>query len=160
MFNAGVFAKPMRRRLPGAVGLIGKADMSDHNTTNAKKIKALRQLYLQRLYELSRGNELQVVAYAVIGRDLGWGDETSDKVTAYLKNEGLIDFPAFGKVNITHKGVKQIEKALSRTKRSERASAKSSFVTLMAEGDISIGGDVVGRDKKTKSSKRSRLDQK
>jgi hypothetical protein len=134
-------------------GLTGEADMTHKSTTNLKKIKALRSRYLQRLYELSSGNELQVIASAVIGRDLGWDDETSDKVTAYLKNEGLISFPALGKVNLTHKGVKQIEKMLSPQKRLRRSSPKSSFVTMMAEGDISIGGDVVGRDKKSKRTK-------
>ncbi len=72
--------------------------------------KAQRDLYLKRLYEFSDGNVLRDVPYAVIGQALGWDDETSDKVTAYLKNEGLIDFPAVGKVRLTHKGVKRVEK--------------------------------------------------
>ena len=79
--------------------------------------------------------------YAVIGRALGWDDDTSDRVTAYLKNEGLIDFPAVGKVRLTHKGVKRVEKALSRSRRARPGdTTPRGFVTLSAEGDINIGG--------------------
>ena len=109
--------------------------------------KAQRERYLKRLYDFSDGNVLRDVRDAVIGQALGWDDETSDKVTAYLKNEGLIDFPAVGKVRLTHKGVKRVEKALSRSPRAARRRTPRGFVTLSAEGDINIGGDVVGRDK-------------
>jgi hypothetical protein len=112
--------------------------------------KAQRDRYLKRLYDFSDGNVLRDVPYAVIGQALGWDDDTSDRVTAYLKNEGLIDFPAVGKVRLTHKGVKRVEKALSRSPRATRRTTPRSFVTLSAEGDIHIGGDVVGRDKKSK----------
>ncbi len=112
--------------------------------------KAQRDRYLKRLYDFSDGNVLRDVSYAVIGQALGWDEDTSDKVTAYLKNEGLIDFPAVGKVRLTHKGVKRVEKSLSRAPRSARRAAPRGFVTLMAEGDIHVGGDVVGRDKKSK----------
>ena len=120
---------------------------------NMRKIKALRSQYLECLYRLSAGNQLKVIAYTTIRRKLGWDDETSDSVSAYLKNEGLIDFPASGKVSLTHKGVKQIEKTVPRPRREVRRSAEAGAVTLMAEGDISIGGDVVGRDKITQRSK-------
>jgi hypothetical protein len=112
--------------------------------------KAQRDRYLKRLYDFSDGNVLRDVPYVVIGQALGWDDETSDKVTAYLKNEGLIDFPAVGKVRLTHRGVKCVEKALSRSPRAARRTTPRGFITLMAEGDIHIGGDIVGRDKKTK----------
>ena len=112
--------------------------------------KAQRDLYLEQLYDFSDGNVLRAVSSAVIGQALGWDDETGDKVTAYLKNEGLIDFPAVGKVRLTHKGVKRVEKLLSRSPRAARRKTPRSLVTLSAEGDIRIGGDVVGRDKKSK----------
>jgi hypothetical protein len=112
--------------------------------------EAQRDRYLKRLYDFSDGNALRDVPNAVIGQALGWDDETSDKVTAYLKNEGLIDFPAVGKVRLTHKGIKRVEKALSRAPRAARRRTPRGFVTLMAEGDINVGGDVVGRDKKIK----------
>ena len=111
---------------------------------------AQRDRYLKRLYDFSDGNVLRDVPNAVIGQALGWDDDTSDRVTAYLKNEGLIDFPAVGKVRLTHKGVKRVEKSLSRSPRTARRATPRGFVTLMAERDIHIGGDVVGRDKKTK----------
>ena len=52
-----------------------------------------------------------------------------------------------GKVRLTHKGIKRVEKALSRAPRAARRRTPRGFVTLSAEGDIHIGGDVVGRDK-------------
>ena len=112
--------------------------------------KAQRDRYLKRLYEFSDGNVLRDVPYAVIGQALGWDDEIGDKVTAYLKNEGLIDFPAVGKVRLTHKGVKRVEKALIRSPRAKRPRSPRGFVTLMAEGDINVGGDVVGRDRRSR----------
>jgi hypothetical protein len=128
-----------------------------HNSMkDLKKIEALRYLYLKRLYELSDGSALQYIAFASVSHGLGWDDETTVKVTAYLKGESLVEFPASGKICITHKGIKWIEKALTQVNRSIRRSKQTGFVTFMAAGDISIGGDVVGRDKKTKSSKRSR----
>ncbi len=111
--------------------------------------KAQRDLYLKQLYELSEGDVWRAVSYFAMSRALGWNDKTSDEVTAYLKNEGLIDFPAVGKVHLTHKGVKYVEKTLSRKPRAERRSPHG-FITLSAEGDINIGGDLVGHDKKTK----------
>ena len=117
---------------------------------NLEKIRTLRDLYLKRLYEASDGSVLRVISSAEIGRDLGWDDETSDKVTAYLKDEGLVNFPAVGKVCITHKGVKRVEKAASRLRQPGQNRSQRGFITLMAEGDITVGGDVVGRDKKTK----------
>ena len=123
---------------------------------NLEKQKTLRDLYLKRLYELSDGSALRYFAAAEIGRELGWDDDTSDKVTAYLKNEGLVNFPAVGRVSITHKGVKRVEKTLNRSKRVTRTASQRGFITLMAEGDITVGGDVVGRDKKTKKSKSTR----
>jgi Mn-dependent DtxR family transcriptional regulator len=118
-----------------------------------EKQKTLRDLYLKRLYEMSDGNALRYFAASEIGRELGWDDDTSDKVTAYLKSEGLVDFPAVGRVGITHKGVKRIGKTLSRSRRVTRTASQRGFITLMAEGDITVGGDVIGRDKKTKKSK-------
>ncbi len=123
--------------------------------SNVEQKKALRHRYLKRLYELSDGNELRLVACVEIGRALGWDDETSDKVTAYLKNEGLIDFPSVGRVCLTHKGVKWIEQAMSQPRRTPQPRAKPGFVTLHAEGDITIGGDVIGRDKQTKKKSES-----
>ena len=117
---------------------------------NLEKKKTLRDLYLKRLYEASDGSVLRTISSTEIGRDLGWDDDTSDKVTAYLKNEGLVNFPAVGKVCITHKGVKYVEKALSHPKRIAQSSTQRGFITLMSQGDITISGDVVGRDKKTK----------
>jgi hypothetical protein len=114
--------------------------------------KAQRDRYLKRLYDFSDGNVLRDVPHAVIGQALGWDDDTSDRVTAYLKNDGLIDFPAMGKVRLTHKGIKHVEKAMSGAPRAKRRGAPRGFVTLMAEGDIHIGGDVVGRDKISKKN--------
>jgi hypothetical protein len=121
-----------------------------------EKQKTLRDLYLKRLYEMSDGNALRYFAAAEIGRELGWDDDTSDKVTAYLKNEGLVNFPAVGRVGITHKGVKRVEKTLNRSKRVTRTASQRGFITLMAEGNITVGGDVIGHDKKTKKSKSTR----
>jgi len=80
-----------------------------------KKKETQRFLYLKRLYELSSGNTLSYFQFTEIGKELGWKDEITDEITDYLKNEGLIDFPSFGTVSITHPGIKLVEDTLKKS---------------------------------------------
>jgi hypothetical protein len=79
-----------------------------------KKKNAQRFLYLKCLYELSNSNTLSYFQFTEIGKELGWKDEITDETTDYLKDEGLIDFPSFGTVSITHAGIKHVEDSLNK----------------------------------------------
>ncbi len=67
-----------------------------------------RQLYLKRLYE-NGNDELHPCGILEVGRELGWADATTDEIENFLEAEGLVKFPAFGQVCITHLGQVEVE---------------------------------------------------
>ncbi len=114
---------------------------------NLQKKKAQRYIYLKHLYDLADGDTVQSFAFEEIGNQLGWDNSTRDKVENYLQEEGLIDFPSFGQVSITHKGVRQIEQAIDHSDQPSRYFPPVSLIIINANHDVTIGGDVIGRDK-------------
>ncbi len=49
-----------------------------------------------------------------LGKELGFDEELTNKISQYLENEYLIEYPEMGRrVSITHEGVKEVESALS-----------------------------------------------
>lgn len=113
---------------------------------NIQLKQAQRYLYLKHLYDLSEDNRLAYFPFAEIGEQLGWDLATSDEISEYLKNEGLVEFPSSGTVGITHRGVKEIEAALSTPDQSTTFFPPAGVI-IMVNGDFTVGGDVVGRDK-------------
>jgi len=83
-----------------------------------------RNLFLKRLYEKGY-NESHPCSMYELGREITWDDSTTDEIEEFLKAEGLIDYPSFGQVCITHKGIKEVEKSLigSNLPTSEQTSA-------------------------------------
>ncbi len=110
--------------------------------------RAQRFLYLKRLYDLTDGDPAHSFALEAVGHALGWDDATRDPVETYLQNEGLIDVPTFGQVSLTHKGVQQIERAISEPDHATQYFPPTSHIVILASGDITIHGDVIGRDPK------------
>ncbi len=79
---------------------------------NDKKIKRFN--FLNKLYELSEGNENKTFIMWDIGDQVGLKREETEHVYQYLKGEGLLEpFALGGAIKITHYGVVQIEEALS-----------------------------------------------
>ena len=113
--------------------------------------KAQRFLYLKRLYELSEGNRLAYFPFAEIGQEFGWDVALCDDVTDYLKNEGLIEYPAFGTVGITHLGIKLIEKALGNPEE-DMGYFPPANIIIVVGGNFTVGGDIIGRDKSAATS--------
>ncbi len=78
------------------------------------ELKAARFKFLNHLYELSGGDEMKDYKQSEIGQDLGFDEQLTGLIGQYLKNEGLIEYHAFGPmIGITHDGVNEIEDALS-----------------------------------------------
>jgi len=78
------------------------------------ELKAARFRFLNHLYELTGGDEMKLYQQSEIGQDLGFDEQLTDLIGQYLKNEGLIEYHAFGPmIGITHDGVSEIEDALS-----------------------------------------------
>ena len=112
-----------------------------------QKKKAQRYLYLKRLYKLTDGDTVKSFERKKIGGELGWDEATTHNVAFYLKDEGLIRYQTFTKISITHRGVKQIEKAQSYPDQPTNYFPPPQIIIFAPNGDITIGGDVIGRDK-------------
>src|SRR5437763_913075 len=91
----------------------GDSTEASDQMDSLEKKKAQRYLYLQRLYDLTNGDSFADVSMQHMRESLGWDQETFNQVETYLENEELITHQAFGMVSISHRGVKQIESALS-----------------------------------------------
>lgn len=77
-------------------------------------IQKKRFQFIQKLYELSGGDELNWYNMWDIGKQLGFDRDMTDAIGQYLSSEGLIEFHTFGPtIGITHRGVKVVENALT-----------------------------------------------
>jgi hypothetical protein len=111
------------------------------------KKRAQRFIYLRTLYEMSDGDPNLRFSFAEVQSRLGWDDSTRDQTETYLVNEGLATHMTFGTVSITHRGVKEVETALSKPDAPTNYFPPAGIIVFHADGDITIGGDVIGRDK-------------
>lgn len=82
-----------------------------------EEMEKKRFQFLHKLYELSGGDESRSFLLFEISEKLGFAEDLAEKIGQYLKGEGLIRYKEFdqgnGIVHITHRGVIEIEKALS-----------------------------------------------
>jgi hypothetical protein len=89
--------------------------------TTIEEKKFQRFKFLKTVYEASKGDEHNWVDMWKIGNYLSLDRETTEQVTQYLIGEGLIAFQALGGViGITHRGIIEIEDALSTPDRATR----------------------------------------
>ncbi|MCJ7722810.1 MAG: hypothetical protein MUP03_01635, partial [Anaerolineales bacterium] len=80
-----------------------------------QKTQRKRFQFLQRLYEVTEGNELASVNLWELGNELGYTRPEIDRIDDFLRGEGLIKQIAYGgTVGITHEGIVEVESALSR----------------------------------------------
>jgi len=81
-------------------------------TLEGKKTKRLQ--FLHRLYKLTEGSEFKYFNMFDIGSELDLDRKLTSDIAYYLRQEGLIEFRAIGGViGITHRGIREVEKALS-----------------------------------------------
>ena len=111
--------------------------------------RAQRYLFLKRLYDLANGDTVPHFSRGEIGSQLGWDKATTDKVSIYLKEEGLVKFVALGTVSLTHAGVIQIENALNHPGQQTQYFPAVSIIIVSAQGDVTVNGNVIGRDQNT-----------
>ena len=76
--------------------------------------KEKRYQYLHHLYEISKGDEKKIYSSEDLGQALGLSIDETDLVVQYLVGEYLIKKITVGIVSIAHRGVMQIENALSK----------------------------------------------
>jgi len=74
-----------------------------------------RDLFVFGLYELSKGNPLESIETARLGKHIGMEEPEISEVGYYLKQEDLIDYYSFTHINITHRGRKYVEAKMAET---------------------------------------------
>ncbi len=70
-----------------------------------------RYLYLKQLYDKG-ADEYHPFSILEIGRELGWEDKITDDVENWLEAEGLVCYPSFGQIYISHRGQVKVEERL------------------------------------------------
>lgn len=80
--------------------------------------RKLRFQFLNLVYEKTEGSKYQTVNIFEIGKELGWDENATDLIVQYLEGESLVKHEMGGYIIITHKGVKEIEEALTNPKTS------------------------------------------
>jgi hypothetical protein len=76
--------------------------------------KKRRFHFLNRLYDLTKGNPRQSANMFEIGDELGFTHDETGNITDYLNGEGLAEYRELGGIiALTHDGVIQVEDALS-----------------------------------------------
>ena len=78
--------------------------------------QALRFAFLRRVWEIVEGNTFDAVKAESLGEELRLSEDEVFHVTQYLVNEGLLEYSDIGgiNVNITHWGIKEVERALTK----------------------------------------------
>jgi predicted nucleotide-binding protein len=84
-----------------------------HQMLGVDYLRSKRFELMQKLYELSQGNEYQGIDEQILRAKLDLSQSTMDRVAEYLVGEGLARYFTFGTISITHKGVREVEEALS-----------------------------------------------
>lgn len=73
-----------------------------------------RLQFLHELYRMTDGNENAFAYMGTVGEKYGFDKDTTIKITQYLQGEGLLKFQAIGGlIGITHRGVLEVEQALT-----------------------------------------------
>ncbi len=81
---------------------------------NIQEIRRKRFLFLQKLYEVTDGSELESVNLYELGDELGFERRETDRIDDYLRGEGLIEATGLGgTIGITHRGIVEVEAAIT-----------------------------------------------
>lgn len=74
--------------------------------------RAQRFTFLNRVYEMTDGDRFQRVDMRQIGSALGFGNDETKQIVYYLIDERLLEFAAAGGlIQLSHRGLKEIERA-------------------------------------------------
>ncbi|MBN1314873.1 MAG: hypothetical protein JXA42_05380 [Anaerolineales bacterium] len=76
--------------------------------------KRKRYEFLKTIYDITHGSTSQTVQEASIVKKLGWDPKTTTPICDFLIDEKMIEIIGYGGIiSISHKGVKEIKRALS-----------------------------------------------
>src|SRR5436309_709335 len=75
--------------------------------------QAHRLQYLRAVYDESEGVAGRFLRFTDIGENLGFDEKHAEELADYLVEEGLLEWAAMGVISLTHRGLKEVEEALS-----------------------------------------------
>lgn len=102
--------------------------------------------FLLGLFEMGGGNPLQEVPTEELGKKIGMFEPEIADVGLYLKEEGLIGFYSFGRINITHEGRKFVEKIMAEThSQKERRVLEAMAETGRMSNNLIVFADIAKR---------------
>lgn len=109
------------------------------NTKYIKEMQRKRLLFMQTLYEDTKGDSLVSANVWELGEKLGFSQEETNLIDDYLTNQGFISRVAFGgRISITSKGVSYIESTLLDSENNKN--------NISIEGNISKSNIVLGNN--------------
>jgi hypothetical protein len=88
------------------------------------ELNRLRSRFLEAVYDATEGDSFKDTPEDQVVASLGMTRDAADPIAQYLVNEGLITWPTFGQIAVTHAGVKAVERA--RTKPSRTSDGRPS----------------------------------
>ena len=91
-------------------------EVKEVKTDDVKEMQEKRSQFLQKLFELSKGDEHQILSMYKIAEELGYDKDTVNSIEGYLESEGLVKWQSTGGyISIKHEGVVKVEEALTKT---------------------------------------------
>lgn len=85
------------------------------NMESIETKRANRFLFLKSIYEASQRDTMNGVNMWEVGNELGWDEKITDDIVEYLLEEELIkEWSHGGEIGITHKGIREVEDAISK----------------------------------------------
>jgi hypothetical protein len=86
--------------------------MMDRNRLN--EIRVQRFAFLRSVYDETYGTTERMVQLTDIGAKVGFDEDLTERIVAYLIDEGLLEWGAMGGlIELTHWGLKEVEEVLS-----------------------------------------------
>jgi Mn-dependent DtxR family transcriptional regulator len=70
--------------------------------------------YLRALYELAGRKAKSAVSYGEVRMELGRSEEEAEQACDFWADRGVVEWPAFGHVALTHMGLRRAERLASR----------------------------------------------
>lgn len=83
-------------------------------TNDIQELQRKRFQFLKKLYDVTKADESVSVNPLDLGAELGLSSSEIDRICDFLNSEGLIGFYISGSTYIKHKGIVEVEEALSK----------------------------------------------
>lgn len=91
--------------------IVRSVDVSDEFVLSVKKIMEMREMFLQKIFSITEGNQFKIINIVDVGRELDKDEFAIKSVYEYLIDEGFIEHKLLGGgISITHLGIAAAQK--------------------------------------------------